>query len=597
MGTAEDSGWTVPSSQNYELHDNVLIDWVNYIRSCTIRNERQFCLLMLSYTSGLFGNPKYYVSTVITGTSSSGKSHLKQKGERLLEHLDIYSPDTGTDKSMLHDSEWGESDLASLGELNQPPEILVEFLKRAHGAEGSFEMKLTRGDVRDGFDAETITKHPLMYAFTYAQFDPDFEMWNRLLKIPAHESESKNRAVYRTAFGCEEIQIGDEDVTYGYPFDSGTRKLTAHMARVKAGPDEAVIDPELRQQTTDLLEPIFNHGRSESNRIYWMAANLIRASALACVNAREVRTLDDGTSAVVVEPQDVANIVRLRPALLATTHEIDDRKRAIHQAIRDKSGAHNEVDGLGPIREWLNESDAAEVKQDQLSKILEDLQANFLVDIHENAGEHGHIYRAYEMDQLGVPKVDQYADVFEDCTDPLTGGPFLDAWNDQRDQTLTSADEMLSKADTETTSAVADSDDDRGGLSQFSDSTSETVDVSPQAAALADACATSVDDVRIRDLTDVPIEAFLGLVDPNDPNLTGVQIDGTLLDPDHEVWDQYDRSDSWVTVESDARRELQDAFDELVSGNVIRFDEILDRDERGRVVDARLAVDRTKIGD
>lgn len=123
-------------------------------------------------------------------------------------------------------------------------------------------------------------------------------------------------------------------------------------------------------------------------------------------------------------PQDVANITRCLEALQSTTHEIDQKKRAIVEAIRAKSGPDDAIEGMGPIREFLKESDAPEVKQGELQAILGDLEDNFLVEINEEAGEGGRdVYRAYKWDKLGVPRIDEYADLFADCVDPIGVSP------------------------------------------------------------------------------------------------------------------------------------------------------------------------------
>lgn len=604
VGAHDDINDGQPEGQDdYQLHDNRLRDYVNYCRSGTIRNEQQFSLLMLSYASGLQSDPHGFISSVLIGTSSAGKSHIKQEAEELLEKLTVYSSDSGSDKSTIYSDKWDISDVASMGELQQPPEELIEFLKRVHGGDEEFEYSVTKGSVRDGFEEETFVKKALPYVFTYAQFDPDFEMWNRLLKISAHESESKNRAVMRMAFGQDSISI-DSNVSYGYDFEAGTQELIDHIGRVKTeAPDLWAMPAETPGEDVpivDILEPMFNHSRSESNRIYWMVANLVGASALVNYQNRDiVAQRYDGrdVGAVAVAPQDVANIIRMRPALLATTHELDDRKRAVLQAIRDKGGKYSEVDGLNPIREWLSNSDAPEVKQTELRNILRDLEANFLVDINEGGGDQGDLFRAYQLDQLGTPNVDEHAEYFEDCTDPLTGRPFMEVWPEQRDRSLTDAQELLAGGDVSSdderrTVDTGGSDDtsNDGGLSQFSSTDNSGVELTQTEQALSDECLENIDGVRIPDLRDVSIEAFLGLVDPQDPDMSGISTDGTLLDPENDLWDRSDRGDTWVDLKKDARRELTGAIESLVSKEVITFETIHERID-GKVVDADITVD------
>ena len=101
--------------------------------------------------------------------------------------------------------------------------------------------------------------------------------------------------------------------------------------------------------------------------------------------------------AILVDSEDVANVIRCLETLRATTHEIDRKKRAIVEGIRAKSGPDDAIEGVEPIREFLMEDDAPEVKQGEIENILEDLADNFLINIQEGAGEGGrNVYRSYQ---------------------------------------------------------------------------------------------------------------------------------------------------------------------------------------------------------
>jgi len=85
--------------------------------------------------------------------------------------------------------------------------------RNCHSDDNEFTYKLTpdSAEKRESEDVMTITRKAKPYWFLFAQFDTDFEMWNRLMKIPVHESESKNRAVFRMVGDIKHIQIGDDD--------------------------------------------------------------------------------------------------------------------------------------------------------------------------------------------------------------------------------------------------------------------------------------------------------------------------------------------------------------------------------------------------
>ena len=598
---------SVADSDGYELHDNVAVDLINYVRSNTIRNEQQFLLLSFAYASGLFANTHDYVSSVTIGTSSSGKSHLKDKVDHIYGKLNVLNASTGTDKALIYDDGWDEADIISMGELQQPPEEMLEFLKRAHGGDEEVVIKSTRGNPASGFETVTIRKQSKAYHMTFAQFEADFEFWNRLLKIPVHESESKNRAVGRMVAGHENIHVGDGETEYGYPFPTGTQALREHMASVKQHAPKRVVLPtgdEFGWDVWAVVAPIFNHSRSEVNRIYSMVFNIIKASALLNYKHRErtTTTVTEGDDvyekeALVLAPQDVANVMRCLRALRATTHEIDHKKRAIVEAIKAKSGPDNAIEGVGPISEFLKESDAPEVKASELDAILGDLEDNFLIEINEGAGGDSgkDVYRAFEWDRLGRPNIDAHASLFEDCVDPIDGGDFLSAWSEQRSAIEATADSVLGEASATTTVQADDglstTDDGDASLGSWDDTpTEQTYTVSPWTKSIHERISPVLDGKRIPDMQDVPVEAFLGLVSLYNPELAGVDTTGTMLDPDHEVWDQTHKPDEWVTTETDARQQFNEAVSECITEGIITFDEVHDELPDGTPVDVTLDI-------
>lgn len=566
--TLFESGQVIDANNDYDLAENVLCDVVEYIRSNTIRNEEQFVLLTLAYASGLFEDPNDFVSTVTIGTSSSGKTHLKDRADELYTHLDVFDATTGTDKSLIHDDAWNEADLISMGELNQPPKEMLEFMKRAHGGDEEIVIRQTEGNPATGFEVNPIRKESKSYHFTFAQFDADFEFWNRLLKVPAHESESKNRAVGRMAFGHEDIDL-DGDTEYGYPFPSGTERLQAHMLEVKRSAPKRVALPmndACDLDTWEIIKPIFNHERSESNRIYRMVANLIKASALLNYQHRETTSvpasMDDTESveAICAEPQDIANVCRCLRTLRATTHEIDARKRSVIEAIRTRGGETNTVEGLEPIVEYLEESDASQVNKPELEAILEDLENDYLVVIDGNE------ITARNWDALGEPKILEHAEYFEGCIDPIMGDPFVDSWKAYRDDVRTEGTELLGETEIDSEPATerpeTNTGVDIGDLNSALESHEQ---------AICMALKREVDGVMIDDPGSVTVETLLGLVGP-DEDIAGVDTTGTLLDPNHVVWDVEDKPDSWVSTETDARIKIQVAVEKLVANGLMAFE-------------------------
>lgn len=606
---ADRGGHRVQPDENvdYTLSSNVARDLVKYVRSNTIRNEQQFLLVTLGYLTGYFDEADHYVSGVIIGTSSSGKTHVQGKIEDLFPADHLYQATTGSEKSLIYDGEWDEAYTASLDELQKPSQSLIEFLKGVHGDDDQFTYKLTpdSAEEREDENVKTITRLSKPYWFLYAQYEPDFEMWNRLLKVPIHESRSKNKAVGAMAHDHHHISIGNEDVEYGYDFREGTRALQAHVAsiadEIESGNVPGYVHlpnggEDFDWNVWEIDQDIFNHDRTEVNRIYDMVANLIRASALLNHHNRDVRTVfipNEGTrDAIIAEPQDLANVLDCREALLATTHEIDKKKRAICNAIEEKSGADNEVEGMGPIREGLKESDAPVVKESEMEHILNDLQDNYLIDIHPNAGDsRKDIYEFFGWDELGFANVQENPDLFESVFSPSTGEPFVDAHEKLRDRLETDAQDLLKSAGSEEVTSSSSSVGGNGqDLASFGGgSTVYDVDLEPHERVVHNECFKTLDNRQVKDLTDVPVEAMIGLTPPHDPNLADVDAEGTILDPTHEVWFQPGRPDDWIETEQDAKREVKRAIRELISNQLIQFDEV-HKVENGDPVDATLAV-------
>jgi len=584
-----DNDAIISPNNDYQLNDNVARDLVKYVRSNTVRNEEQFLLLTLAYASGLADDPGDYISSVCIGTSSSGKTHLKDQVDDLFTHIDVMDASTGTDKSLHHDDEWDESDIISMGELQQPSEEMLEFLKRAHGGDEEVVIRQTRGNPSEGFETEKVTKDAKSYHCTYAQFDADFEFWNRLLKLPVHESESKNRAVGRMEFGHEDIDLGN-DTEYGYSFEDGAERLQAHMLELKRNAPKRVVIPnggdDFDIDVWSVVEPIFKHSRSESNRVYGMVSNLIKASAMLNFSARDtvsynVRTPDgvERVESLVANEQDIANVVRCLDVLRATTHEIDQRKRAVVDAIKTK-GNGDSVEGLEPIIEYLDESDASQVNLPELKNILDDLESNYLIS------SDGDTYTANNWDALGEPDIDQYSELFESVSDPLSGESFLDWWEARREATATTGSDLLSADDIQ--SSAGSLGTDSGGDVNKSIDVGD-IDAEPWVAEVLGQVERVLDGARVPDMSKLTVEGFIGLTDPVDSDMTSVDASGTMLDPDHDVWDVNDKPDEWTTCETDARRHIQQAVGQLMELGHIEIDQVHEVVD-GEPVDVTLSV-------
>jgi len=586
---------------DYTLSENVAYDLVKYVRSNTIRNEQQFLLTVLGYLTGYMQNNDHYVSGVIIGTSSSGKTHLMNQIENLFRAEHMYQATMGTDKSLIYDGSWDDAYIASLDELNKPSDTLIEFLKSVHGDDDEFVYKLTpdSAEKREAEEIQTIERTAKPYWFLYAQSDSDFEMWNRLMKIPVHESETKNRAVGRMAFDEHHINLGYSDENYGFDFDEGTLALQTHIASIPKAIEDGDIpgrvfipnsEERFGWKVWDVVAPIFNHSRSESNRVYDMISNVIRASALLNYKNREVRELDIPNHPtgeyIIAEPQDVANVLACRESLLASTHELDDKKRKICAAIEHNTGQMNEAD-MSTIVDGLQNTDMSMLTRTELRKNLEKLHENYLIEIHRNAAEDGNgdTYQFYGWGELGFADVYRYEDMFDSCFDPISGDNFIVSHEAQRKELEDSGQDLTKGADMEVSSNTND-----GGQMTLGGGSSRKINLEPHEEAVRQYVKDALDGTRVENLDDVPVEGLLGLTDPNDPDRGSTEIEDTPLDPTNGCWYQPDKPNEWIEDEHDARREVKQAIRTLIEKRVMIYDEVHEVNKSNEPVDVTFAV-------
>lgn len=598
----------------YELSSNIAHDLVEYIRSNTVKNEQQFLLVTLGYLTGYFSDIDHYVSGVIIGTSSSGKTHVQNKVEDLFRSDHMYQATTGSDKSLIYDGEWDKAHIASLDELQKPSDTLIEFLKSVHSDDESFEYKLTpdSAEQRENEEVQTIIRTAKPYWFLFAQTDSDFEMWNRLMKVPVHESETKNKAVGALAHDHYYLKLGnDTDIEYGYDFDDGTRRLQAHIASIPKKIDQNEIpgrvfipngDPEAFERSGsthaagrkgfewdayEVLKPIYNHGRSESNRVYDMVSNLVRASALLNYQNREVQYLDlpnhEAGEYIIASPQDVANILSCRESLLATTHELDSKRRTICDTIEANTGSQNEID-MSTLVEGLQDTDMSMLSRTELRNNLEKLHENYLLDINKGGAENGNAdtYKFHGWGELGFADVYKYDGLFSECFDPMEGVPFVQSHEAIRDRLEDSGQDLTAGADTSISSNTSAQRTLDGGSTR-------SVDLKPHEEVVRQHLEEALDGVRVEDLTDVPVEGLLGITDPNDPE-RDVDVEGTPLDPTHGAWYQPNKPEDWVEDERDARRHVKDAVRALIEKRVVIYDEVHEVSKTSEPVDVTFAV-------
>lgn len=588
-GSDSDSTDQIAESANYDLHDNVAVDVVKYSRSCIAKNEPQTLLTTLGYLSGLMESPKHYVSGVIIGTSSSGKTHLQDKVERLFPSDWLYQATTGSDQAIAYDDEWEDALIASMDELNKPSDELIEILKSLHGDDEEFRRKVTT-NWRDGEVTELVrTAKP--YWFLYAQFSPDFELWNRLLKIPVHESKTKNEAVIRLQADHHNIEFSDSEFVYDFEFTDGRKALQDHIRNL---PKNAWVklpagEPEYDGfDVAEVCRPIFDAQRSESNRVSAMVFNSIRSSALLNHENREQRQIhvpNEGIKdAIIAKPQDVANVLSCRNVLMASTHELDRKKKAICTAIDAKGGTQNKAT-IPDIIEYLRQGNAPIVNRTQVENNLKQLRENYLVERHEGTAEDGkNEYEFLGWKQLGTIEVDDtFKKHFEGCVNPITGEDFIDFVRRQNEELLPGASDFMDDT------GVQSGQVGNGGQATLN-SMDEKTELELHEEAVRAALHESVDGVTIEDMDEgePSLYAVCGAADLDhmtaDQRPPDSQLQDTIFDPSHEAWNHPRINPEYVQTVDDAYEAVDDVMTDLHQKGVLKT-KVHDTDDNGEPVE------------
>jgi hypothetical protein len=318
-------------------------------------------------------------------------------------------------------------------------------------------------------------------------------------------------------------------------------------------------------------KPIFDTDRSETNRVGAMVANLVRTSALINHHNREQKTINlpnDGTKeAFIAEPQDLANVLCARDTLMATTHQLDRKKKAICVAIEETGGPENKA-SINDIQEHLRKSNASFVKRHQIVQMLSDLIQNYLVEKHEGAGSSGaNLYEFNGWQALGKFQIDDdFKDFFEGCVDPITGDDFVDTARRINDELEPTASDFMGEDEVDTSQSQEGqvTIDASGG--KFSD-----VSLEPHEEAIRAALEDNLDGEMIDNMDEHEpgLKEMLGIVDIGG-NPETASLDGTLFDPSHRVWQH--GPDDWAETRSDVETKINKTMRKLTEQGIFRTD-------------------------
>jgi hypothetical protein len=146
---------------------------------------------------------------------------------------------------------------------------------------------------------------------------------------------------------------------------------------------------------------------------------------------------DGFKEAIIASPQDLANVMACRDVLMATTHQIDRKRRAICLAIEEVGGTQNAAPIKHPddrdgqprsIMGYLRETNSSFVKKSQIIQMLSDLEDNGLIEKLEGAGENGrNLYKFTSWQNLGKFEInEEFKELFDGVDDPFEAEGFIE---------------------------------------------------------------------------------------------------------------------------------------------------------------------------
>lgn len=636
-------------AEDVDLSDNVAADYVRYHRGNVVGHEQEGLLMYLSVLTGWTYDDGCHNNVVGMGPPGSGKSLTKNTVAALFDPRDKYNKTEATSNAILDSLEWDLAMAALMDEYDKINRDIIEVLKSSNPEDGGYakDRNVEDQDAVGGYSPVEVSAEAIPWVLLYAPSSKkaslDDELEDRALVLWFSNNKHTRRGIMRKEFGHDSITTPAADDEYIYDTHGLAAKLRERVRglpvrREYAETEEGEEYVAARSGDTNVYmpawvvyacEPIFNIDEDYTNRVFGLVNNAIRASALLNHDRRdrtEVEVYVDEDSmetqtrnAIVVGPQDVANVLSCLPTLLSTTHQLTPLKRHILDAVDATEGA---TDSGGTtvqrVRDWLNDNDIPHPKEGTLRDRMNELSENYyLQDFPNSGGKNGTatVYEIHDQGALQAPNIrnlQRYADKdgielgtdeavnidpadpFEGCTDPIRGQSFKETVSEfEADFTGSSgsteeidmieamggdpsdsADSGASSGSTAGQSSLTGYDDEDGDPEIVDE---ETVELDPDGEPetptetwLLDALSESDGEVfGPRD----DVTQYLGIV-PSGDHITGVDTTDTVCDPTHELWqNRSDHADDRVISETDALRELQEAYGELKRKGLVVEDE------------------------
>jgi len=455
-------------SSSVTCSENAIEDIVEVARANVIANEEAVVLTTLAYTTGWFYPMERYANSVLIGPSAGGKTLVQSCVQKLLPDECIYTATDFSANAMIDDPEWDDRLVAVLDEYDKVEGGVREMLKSMAGEDRGYTKKrnVENSDAQGGYAPEEISSHAKPFGILYAprgkKASIDHELSTRMITIHVEDSKHIREAIGRKEAGHTNISIRGYDKRFIFDATDSAKAVCQRLRELSTveGQSQAGYDgvrgssyAYVPQWVWYAVRPIFNRDRTYTNRVYGQIFNLIRSSALLNHPNRPTanRTVEgeDVRANAVVQPQDVANVLSCQPTLLAQTHKLDPRKRAILEAVNSVAGMSDEGTAvLDDIREWLDANDKPCPSESTLRSLLkDDLREDWFIKVNDGAGPNGadlfsprketglHPPRLTDLDAYAkqidgeAPSTPFGTDLeapFADCRDPIRNQPFVE---------------------------------------------------------------------------------------------------------------------------------------------------------------------------
>jgi len=630
-----------------ELSENVAEDFIRYHRGNVVGHEERGWLMYLSLLTGWVYDKNCHNNVLGIGPPGSGKSLTKNTVENLFDSGDKYTKTDASSNAILDSVEWDLALVAPMDEYDKIDKAITEVLKSSNPVDDGYskDRNVEDPDAKGGYSPEEVSADAnpwvVLYAPSSKKGGVDDELEDRALILYFSNDKHTRRGIMRKEFGHENINTSRGDTEYIYDTQGLAARLREHVREFPTTThyDEGEDGDQYPvSRTGDTLvtiplwvayvcEPIFDLDADHSNRTFSLVRNAIKASALLNHKERntkevEVYVDEDSTEtktreAVVVGPQDVANVLACLPTLLSTTHQLTPLKRHVLDAV-DATEGITDGDGttVSQVQDWLDDNDIPHPSRSTLKERMDDLAEEYYLQKYSGAGGpngKADVYEKHDEGALQAPNIanlQQKAqrrdglDLDEEHVDIDPSDPFADVRDPFRDQpfkeTVYAFEEEFSGSSTTDTTDASDfmgpsndesedeTEEDDGGQATLTSAaddgeTDETVDTADSSVELEpEGVPDNPTQMYVYDTlyehangeTFGPSETVPEQMGELQDHPSKVDVTGTAVDPDHELWqDRPDHTDDRVISEADCLRELSDAYDELKQKGVIVEDE------------------------